>query len=230
MDHKRPILCIPDLQIPFEHKKALQFCLYVKNHYKIPDENIICLGDETDQYYGSLYKLDVNAHLTANAEIQKSIDTMKEWYAAFPKVKVCTSNHATRWQRKALDCGVPDILMRRYRDWIEAPDGWIWQKKWHINTKSPFIAEHGDDWGGTDPHVKAALNNGVSTIMGHHHSKCSIKHLVTAERKYWGVVSGALINFDEFAFNYARAHANKPVNCVTVITMEGRMPTIIPLE
>lgn len=229
MDYKKNFLCIPDLQIPFEHKNALQFVKKVKKFYSIPDENMICLGDETDQYYGSLYKLDPNAHMTANAEIENSISTLKEWYAEFPIMKVAISNHGTRWQRKALECNIPQILMRRYEEWIQAPQGWQWQKSWIIRTKNPFLVEHGDDWGGTAPHVSATMHNGISTIMGHHHSKCEITHIVTAQQTLWACVSGALINFDEFAFHYARKHAKKPVNCVTVVTMEGRMPVIIPL-
>lgn len=230
MDNDRPFLFIPDLQIPFENKKALNFCAHIKKHYKIPDKNVICAGDETDQYYGSLYKLDPNAHLTANAEIESSIETLRQWYNVFPEMKLCISNHATRWQRKALDCSIPAILMRKYEELIQAPDGWKWAKKWYINTKTPFIAEHGDDWGGTDPHIKAALHNGISTIMGHHHSKASIKHITTSERRYWACVSGALIDFDSFAFNYARSHALKPVNGVTIIFNNGTTPLFLPLE
>lgn len=230
MDTKKPFLFIPDLQIPFQNKKALAFCTYIKRHYSIPNKNIICAGDETDQYYGSLYKLDVNASLTANAEIQATIDELKKWYAIFPEMKLCISNHGTRWQRKALDSSIPSIMMRKYEELINAPKAWVWQKKWHIPTKKPFIAEHGDDWGGSDPHVKAALHNGASTIMGHHHSKCSIKHIATAERSYWACVSGALIDFDSFAFNYARSHALKPVNGVTIIFDNGCIPLFLPLE
>lgn len=209
MDIKKNFLFIPDLQIPFENSQALSFCQKLKKEYRVPSENVLCAGDETDQYFGSLYKLDVNAHLTATAEINQTLNALKEWYAVFPEMKLCISNHGTRWQRKALDCGIPSVLMRKYEEWLQAPSGWQWRKKWHVKTKYPFITEHGDDWGGTEPHVKAALYNGMSTIIGHHHSKSCIKHFVTSEREYWAAVSGALIDFDAFAFNYARSHALK---------------------
>jgi hypothetical protein len=48
-------LIISDLQIPFEHNDALKFCFHLKHHYKIPDENILNVGDELDQYWGGLW-------------------------------------------------------------------------------------------------------------------------------------------------------------------------------
>ena len=114
-------LFIPDLQIPFHHKRALDFVSYVKRHYKIRDENCFCLGDETDQYFGGMWKKDPNARHTANSEIEESVDELKRWYAVFPKMKLAISNHGTRWIRKASEAEIPSIVMKQYESIIQAP-------------------------------------------------------------------------------------------------------------
>jgi hypothetical protein len=224
-------LVISDLQIPFEHKQALDFVKYLKKHYKIKDENMLCAGDELDQLFGGLWKKDPNSNLSAMTEIMISIERLKEWYSLFPFMKVAISNHGTRWQRKALDAEIPSILLRKYEEVIEAPKDWKWAKRWLIKaSKKEFILEHGDDWGGPNPAAKAALHYNMSVCFGHFHSKSQIIHHNTGMNTYWSFVTGSLIDFDSFAFNYARAHSNKPLIGCGVILDGGRIPMWVPLE
>jgi len=221
-------LVISDLQIPFEHPDALKFCSYIKRHYQISDENVYNVGDELDQYWGGLWDKDPDASHTANQEIQQCISTLEEWYAAFPLMKLCDSNHGTRWKRKALAAQIPSQLMRLYRDIIRAPEGWQWKKQWKVDCKSPFLVTHGDDYGGQYPAVQAMTLSGCSVIMGHHHSKFSLTYSKTHMLDLWAVVTGCLISFDTYAFNYARNAKQKPINGLTVITNQGRIPLLLP--
>lgn len=186
-----------------------------------------CVGDELDCYHGGLYPKSIEAGLTANQELQESIKRLKEWYKYFPLMKLCISNHGTRWLRRALNSDIPSILLRRYEEIIQAPPGWQWQKYWRIDSKYPFIIEHGDDWGGRYPHVNAAIHNGISTILGHHHSISGIEHLKTSQQEIWGMCVGSMINFDAFAFEYARNNRFKPIFSVGVIFDRGRIPVLM---
>lgn len=224
-------LLVPDLQIPFEHPKALEHCLYLQRHYKIKKENIYCLGDELDQLYGGLYKKDPNANLSAMTEIMISHEKLKAWYAAFPICKIVISNHGTRWFRKAFEAEIPSVLLRKYEEVIEAPKSWVWQKRFIVEgSKQKFIVEHGDDWGGQTPAAKAALHYGMSFACGHHHSKMQIIHQTTALQKTWSMVTGCLIDFDSYAFNYARAHSHKPVIGAGVVLNGGTTPIFHTIE
>lgn len=223
-------LVISDLQMPFEHEKALQFCTYLRKHFSIPLENIYNVGDETDQYWGSMWKKDINAHHTALSEIQETKDLMRPWFEEFPIMHLCESNHGMRWKRKALESDIPAILMRRYEEVLGCPSSWVWMKHWKVYTKRPFLVEHGDDWGGQHPHVAAALHNGMSTIMGHHHSLAGIEFIKTNGLDIWGCVSGSLIDFKKYAFNYARQYKKKPQIGAAVILNDGALPIWIPLE
>lgn len=231
---------VSDLQMPYEHKKALEFCKYVKSHYHIPDENVYCVGDENDSYYGGMWKKDVNAKHTATQEITETIEKMRPWYDAFPKMKLARSNHGERWQRKALDAEIPQLLMKRLESVLNHPKGWVWQKRWLINSKYPMIVEHGDRAGGATPHMKLAELNACSTIIGHHHSKAGINFVQTngvkdgcldeSGYKVWGMVTGCLIDFEQYAFNYAREYKHKPMLGVGLAFDQGRIPFWLPME
>lgn len=187
-----------------------------------------CVGDETDQYFGGLWKKSPDATHSAVSELKASVDILTEWYYEFPEMKLATSNHASRWQRKASEAEIPSQLMRLYRDVINAPEGWQWNKRWVVKDKNPWMMEHGDDWGGYDPHVQATIYNGISTAIGHHHSKSSISYLNTGLKQMWAMVTGSMIDFDQYAFEYARKHKLKPVVSLGVVIDDGKTAFLIP--
>lgn len=228
--NKENFLFISDLQIPFEHSNALQFCKYLKRHYQIPDENCYCVGDEIDAFWGGMYKKTPDATHTPTSEIKAAREHLKPWYDAFPELKICESNHGTRWLRKALDAEIPSELLRKNKEMLASPDKWVWKKHWLIKSKYPMLAEHGDDYGGQMPHVSAAMANGVSTVMGHHHSLAGIEFIKTNGMDIWGGVAGCLIDFDAYAFEYAKKYKRKPVLGAIVSLWGGRFPIFVPMK
>lgn len=229
-------LVISDLQIPFHAPKALEFCRYIKSHFKIPDFDskgnpaVLNVGDETDQYFGSLYKKNPDATHTPTSELDDAKFELRRWYRVFPYMRLALSNHGIRYWKKALDAEIPSQLLRRYEEVIEAPDGWKWKKRWHIDCKYPFILEHGDDWGGSQPHFDAMRHVGKSIIIGHHHSVFSWRKMKTAGLEIWGATIGSLIDFETYAFEYAKRAKFKPVNGVAVIIDGGKYPMLIPYD
>jgi len=220
-------LIISDLQIPFQHEKALQFCRAVCRDYNIPENDptrpIFNVGDEVDQYNASFFPKDPDAQYTAKTELDVSKEILQDWYRALPYMRLAESNHGIRWKKKAVQAEIPSQMMRRYQEVIGAPPGWKWQTKWLVKTKHPFQVEHGDDWGGQLPHKNAALYNGVSTAIGHFHSLAGVEHLHTkGGQRLWGAVAGSLIDFDTYAFNYARKSKLKPIMSVLVVLNNGK--------
>lgn len=222
-------LIISDLQMPFEHKKALDFCKYLVRHFKIDQKNIYCIGDETDQYWGSQWKKDINAYHTALSEIKDTKDRLAPWFDFLPILKLCTSNHGDRWKRKALESDIPEVLMRRYEEVLGCPQAWVWQKRWKVDCKHPFILEHGDRFGGQFPHVQAAMNKGISCVIGHHHTIAGVEHIKTEGFNIWGMCSGSLIDFEKFAFHYAREAKRLPQIGTSVVLDQGELPLWIPI-
>jgi len=163
-------------------------------------------------------------------ELNIARDILKKWYAAFPLLKLCTSNHGNRWLKRAIYAELPTQLIRSYKEVIQAPETWTWQKYWRVEALIPFMLEHGDDWGGQMPHKQAALHNGRSTVIGHFHSLSGVEHIKTAQQKMWGMVVGSLIDFDQICFTYARKAKLKPVLSAGLVLDGGKSPVIIPYE
>lgn len=230
LDYKNRYLVIPDLQIPFEHPKALEFCKYIQKYFRIPKENILNLGDELDMLNFGSYEKDPDGDYTINQELDESINRLKDWAKAFPIMRLCTSNHQARYWKKAFGSGIPKRIIKDYKSVIEAPDEWLWKDHWLIKTKHPFMIQHGCGYSGVNAHRSAAIDNTISTIIGHLHSKAGISYIHTRGTFIWGCNAGSLINEQAYAFNYAKHARYKACNGVCVVLNNGLYPIWIPLE
>lgn len=222
-------LVISDLQIPFEAEHALKFAREVRKFFRVPPENCLCVGDETDQYFGSGYKKNPNAKHTPHSEIEDAKDRLRQWYSYFPQMKVAISNHGVRYWKKALEAELPSQLIREYREVIEAPEGWVWKQSWVFkNLKKPFRMIHGMGYSGQNGHRAAALDAGISTVIGHLHAHAGVAHIITEDNSIWGMNSGCLIDLEAYAFEYGRDHRYKPALGLSVVLDSGRTPIWIP--
>lgn len=221
-------LVISDLQIPFEAEKALDFCLQIKRDFKINDKNVLCVGDEVDQYFGSLYAKDPDARHTATSEINDTIKVVREWGKAFPDMLIAESNHGQRWAKKAAAAEIPSIMMRKYQEIIQAPPGWKWRRSWLIDaSKQKFLLTHGMGYSGMYAHRQMALNNGISTVHGHL-THAGISHIKTEHQEIWGMCVAALIDVEAYAFHYGKDHKFKPSLGAGVVLDGGRTPIWLP--
>lgn len=231
-------LVISDLQIPFEAEPtdeapgALRFCIEVAKEFRIPKENILNVGDETDQYFGSFFPKSPDARMCALEELELATKRLKRWYQAFPYMRIATSNHGVRWARKAFQAEIPSVLMKQYQEIIEAPPTWKWSDEWIIkNIDSPFRVIHGMGYSGINGHRTAALDAGISTCIGHLHSFAGIAYVTTGmagERTIWGMNTGCLINRKAFCYEYGKWTRMKPNLGVGVVIGSGRTPIFIP--
>lgn len=223
-------LVIPDLQIPFEDNGAFAFVSYVKRHYSIPNENVLCVGDEVDQLNGGMYPRDPDGQFTATGEIRETKYKLEQWIAEFPIMRVCVSNHGMRWIRKASAAEIPSMMIRAYQDVLGIPETWRYADKWLINTRHPFVMTHGMEWGGKTPYRQAAETETISQVFGHLHSSAGICHVRTATKNVWGFNVGSLIDREAYAFKYGKYNKFKANNGVGVIANDGRMPIWIPFD
>jgi len=232
VDASKPILVISDLQIPFEAERALEFCIELKKHYKIPNCNVLNAGDELDNYHGGQWPKDANGRFSATGELAQAKETLKRWYSAFPEMKLAISNHGLRWVRKAASAEIPSQMLRAYEEIIEAPKGWQWKYEWRFNDlKHPFRLIHGMGYAGKDGHRNATLDSGISTVLGHLHSHAGISFIKTLGREMlWGFNCGSLINPEDYAFAYGKENRAQPCLGAGIIFNSGRMPVWVPYE
>lgn len=224
-------LIISDLQMPFEAKFALPFCLSLKRAFRIPDENIINAGDEADENFAGMYPKDPDADLTGNAEIDLTRDKFKEWGSAFPKMRLCVSNHGIRWIKKAAHAEIPSQVLKSYQELYRTPRYWIWQDEWRFTKlKHPFRVIHGMGYSGQIGHINAALDGGISTAIGHLHSHAGINHILTKgrDKMIWAFNTGCLIDPAKYAFKYEKENRRKPCRGVGIVLESGSTPIWIP--
>ena len=232
MDSAKPILCISDTQMPFEHPKALEFCTYLKRYYKVPDENIIHVGDEADIFHGSSFDKDPDVPMSPVHEIAITREKFKQWGAKFPLMKLAISNHGLRWVRKATGAQIPSQVIRSYQEIFDAPKGWQWREEWRfIQLKHPFRVIHGMGYSGMMGHRNAVVDSGISTVIGHLHSYAGVNHIKMngAEKMLWGMNVGCLIQEDAVAFKYGKYSRPKACLGAGVVLNSGTTPVWIPL-
>jgi hypothetical protein len=223
-------LIIGDLQIPYQHQKALEFCRYLKKHYKIADDCIYNVGDETDCYWGSLYPKNPNSIHTAKTELEAARDILKQWYSAFPKVKLAYSNHGLRWVKKATHAEIPSEMLREYREILRAPMGWQWAEQWIVHDKHGFKVVHGHRYSGLSATRNMLIDSAMSVAHGHYHSGAQTVWLNTHDKGLmWACNVGSLIDVEQVAFDYEKKNRFKPILSSAVILDHGRVPIIHPL-
>lgn len=222
-------LVVSDLQVPFEHKDALAFCLAVCRDYGIPRRNVLCVGDEADQYWGSLHPKSANALHTPRQELDECRARMRPWFRAFPEMRLAESNHVARWGKLAGASGIPAELLRPWREVIGAPDGWQWKRRWDIDTRVPFTMIHGLGYSGVAATRNMVADLGVNVVHGHLHADACVVWIATDGRVRWGANAGCLIDLDAYAFEYGKDCRRKPCLGVTVILDDGAYPVFVPM-
>lgn len=221
-------LVISDLQIPFEAEDALDFCLAVAKDFQIPNENILCVGDEVDQYFGSQFLKDPDQRISPRDELLMTKERLLRWYRVFPQVKLAISNHGLRWAKRAFEAQIPSDLIKPYQDVIKAPKGWQWKGEWLIRAKHPFRMIHGMGYSGMNGHRNAAIDSGISTLIGHLHSHAGVSHVNNGAKEIWGMNVGCLIDPESFAFAYGKYSRSKPTRGVGVVVDDGKTPIFLP--
>jgi hypothetical protein len=227
----RRALFISDLQIPFEASHALAFVKAVVKEFRIPRTAIYNVGDEVDAYWGGLWEKDPEAQHTTLSELEDARRRLRKWYAAFPEMKLATSNHGQRWVRKAAHAGIPASLLKAYRDILEAPPGWQWRDHWTITmAKAPVHLFHGVGYSGPTAYRQVAIDKGTNVVFGHLHANAGIAHVTTDTGRRWGMNVGCLIDAKAYAFNYAKHSKFQPWLGVGVVVDGGMTPLLVPYE
>lgn len=219
---------ISDTQLPFEAERALDFCKYIKRHYKIKDENVYHVGDEVDNLHGGNYPKDPDGLHSASGELKITKDKLAAWVDAFPQMKLAVSNHGMRWVRKASLAEIPSQMIVAYQKVLGLPDSWQWKDEWIINAKHPFKIVHGVQYSGKTPYRLAAELSNVSVAFGHLHASAGICYVNTAEKSIWAMNTGCLIDVEAYAFKYNKNDRFKPTLGCGVVCNNGKTPLWLP--
>ena len=216
------VLVIADLQSPFEHRDYLNFLKCVQSKYRC--ETVVCVGDEVDHHCLGDYDHDPDG-FSAGHELEQAIRHLEPYYKAFPKVKICTSNHPERIVKRAFKSGIPSAYMKNFKEVIQAPIGWLWADRWEIDS---VAYKHGVGFSGTMGALNAAKDQFKSCVIGHLHADAGLLYFSNGDAVIFGMNVGSGIDNSAYAFKYGKNCRKKPVlSCGIVI--EGR-PQLITMN
>lgn len=189
---KRNVLIISDTHIPYENKKALEAVKQAYIDYNITD--VIHIGDVHDGHNLSYHETSLEAE-GANAELQTTIDAIKPWYKAFPKVTVLNSNHDGLVKRKAQSARIAEGYFKPLNEALGIP-GWTFVD---FLTIGDVQFNHGL---GGDARSRAK-QLGMSVVQGHYHGKKYVEY-VDHHHNTFAMQVGCLVDKDSFAMEYGK--------------------------
>jgi hypothetical protein len=205
------VLSIQDLHAPFHHPDAVPFLQSVRDKYRT--DTTVCVGDESEQNKLSVH--DDNPDLpSAGDELRLTREGLRPVFHAFPKVKICHSNHGNRWMRQGLRAGIPKGYLRGYREVLDAPAGWTWAEDWTIDG---VLYTHGEHASNEAKALDAAFRWDINVVQGHIHTKACIVRGKSRSRTRWAVMGGCMIDFAAPCFDYARKGIMRPMLGAPVI-------------
>lgn len=213
------ILVISDLHFPNAHPDWYIFLKTIKVKYR--PEIIINVGDEVNGSRWNFHDSD-EALPSADEELQEAIDEIRLLYQLFPKMNLCESNHGSLLYRKIKHHGIPLRSLKPLPELYGTP-GWKWSHEIKIETHSGKISiVHGR----SGAYNKLSMEQGISSVQGHHHSKFEITWQSSTERTIFNMIVGCLIDYKSMAFDYGKNITKKPVIGVGWINDLGE-PTLI---
>ena len=121
MPNKNNVLVIGDTHIPFEKEGYLDFCKATKKRFNCT--TVIHIGDLVDNHACSYHEHDPNGQSPSD-EMKLAREKLKDWFKAFPKVRVCKGNHDVLIARKAITYGLPREVLRPFDEIWKLPKNW----------------------------------------------------------------------------------------------------------
>lgn len=223
-------LLISDPQLPYQHPGALRFVQEKRREWAIPLDNILCVGDEFDLYFASRFEKSPDSPHTAKQEIEAGREEVQRWVAAFPKMRLCYSNHGGRLRQAAHRAGLPAQLVRNVKEIFGLPEEWRYADHWIVKaSKLPFRVEHGHVGPGGHSGLRGRpLNRGMPTAWGHEHAEPAAIHVDThGGLELWGMRVGSLIAKEALpAFEYNGEQGSRPVGSIGIVINGGRTPIV----
>jgi len=219
---KRVIGVIPDLHIPFNHKNSIPFLLDTFKKEGVTD--IVFIGDLVDNHAISRHQTDAIA-LGAKQEYEEALLEVHKFTKAFPNLRMPSDgNHDDIPERQAATLGMPTEFLKEFRDLWQLPKGWKIEDELIIDG---ILFKHKPSAGGANGCFKSCLIEGMSVVFGHLHSVFGIRYYANKRSLKWAMAVGCLINIKDYAFNYGKDFAARPILGCGII--KNGVPKIIPM-
>lgn len=205
------ILVIPDIHIPYGHKRALSFLTSVYKKQRCT--MAVCVGDIYDHHAISFHDHDPDA-LSPGEELKRAKAQIVRWYKAFPSMRVCIGNHDALPRRRGFASFLPDGMTPSLNDTYGTP-GWAWANEHVVQAgRHEIIFRHHF----AHKVIRDGGVGGCSTVSGHIHASAGIVWSQGLRHSTFSLQVGCLIDVDNRVFAYNKLDARRPVlACGTIV-------------
>ncbi len=205
------VLCIGDLHEPVSRKGYIQFCLDLYAEWCC--DTVVFIGDIVDWSAISFHAHNPEAPGPVD-EFKLALAAIQKWYKKFPKAIVCIGNHDARPKRLAESVNIPAKFIRDYAELWETPD-WKWEQSVMID--DVFYCHGHGKGGGNTPAWNLSKKMGLSTVIGHFHSKGGINWSANPLRRWFGMDVGCGVDDKAYAFAYAKEQITRSILSAGII-------------
>lgn len=155
-----------------------------------------------------------------------AIKHLEVYYRIFQDVDVCESNHGLRVFKKAMVCGLPRLVLKRYEEILKYPPGWKYHEKGLEIDGVKYT--HGTRYSQATWR-RAHERERQSCVIGHLHSGPGVVYSKTNKFNHFSMQCGALINEKAYAMRYSNDLIERPVPGAGII-IDGEYAMFIHME
>lgn len=224
VESKGNVLVIGDTHLPFCHPHYLGFCVAVAEKWDC--KTVVHIGDEVDNHAISFHDSDPDG-LSAGMEAEAAQAELNKWYRAFPEVTVLVGNHGALPYRQAFARGIPRRYIKTYEEIWQAPAGWKWV---HSAVIDGVLYEHGIGSSGKNAALNRAVDNRMSTVIGHVHSYGGVQYNTNVNDTIFGLNVGCGVDANSYAMAYGKPFTRKPTLGCGVVLQGGKAGYFIPMQ
>ena len=201
---EKPVGVFSDPHIPFNHPNYLQFCIDTFKKFGVGQ--VVCCGDLVDHHAISRFQSEPCAK-GAYDELDMSIAEVAKYVKAFPKVRMCKGNHDAIPVRQAATVGIGERYLKSYSELLHLPKTWEIADEFIIND---VLYKHGINCMGKEGALNSAIQERMSTVIGHSHAFGGCKYSANKRDIIFGMNVGCGIDIDAYAFAYGKYDKNRP--------------------
>lgn len=212
---KKVVGVVPDLHIPYQNPKALDFIVETFVRRGVTD--IVFIGDVIDAYwYGHKYLKDY-CIIGPREDYELSKLFLQKFYEEFPFATFIIGNHDLRIVRRE-DDGFVEDFETTFRSKYKPPKGW--------KVKTQVIIDdvcyiHGTGTSGQNASVTMFRSKRMSTVIGHTHTFGGIIYMNNGIDSGFALNVGCLVDLQAPVFDYGLANREKPtLGCGVVYSKE----------
>jgi len=197
---------IGDTHLPFVHPNYIHFLKDTFKKYGV--NQVVHIGDLADHHAMSRFQTETCARGAVD-ELDLSIETLKEYAKAFPKVRLCFGNHDEIPKRQAATVNIDERYLKTLHDVLELPKEWTFEDEFIIDN---VLYKHGTGCGGgKTPYLNTAMKERLSVVIGHYHSKAGCIPMANKRDLIFGLGVGCGIDIQAYSFAYGRHNLDRPV-------------------